>query len=327
VKPRVAFVGTGWIGRHRMAALLDANLIECAMMCDPDPACRNAAAERAPGAPVVASFDAVIAERPDAVVIATPSALHAGQAIAALDAGLAVFCQKPLGRSGEEVAKVVAAARSADRLLGLDLSYRHITGVQQIAALIRDGALGRVFAADLTFHNAYGPGKDWFYDRAQSGGGCLIDLGVHLVDLVLWMLDFPAVDRVAATILAGGVPANDDQVEDYAAATFDAGGTHVRLACSWRLHAGADAVFDIAIYGTAGGIRLRNIAGSFYDFAAERMTGTRTETLTRAPEDWGSRAIVDWVKRLARSPAFDPSAEQFERSAVLLDKIYASAAP
>jgi predicted dehydrogenase len=48
-----------------------------------------------------------------------------------------------------------------------------------------------VFAVDLVFHNAYGPDKPWFYDPELSGGGCVMDLGVHLVDLALWSLDFP----------------------------------------------------------------------------------------------------------------------------------------
>ena len=107
--------------------------------------------------------------RPTVVVIATPSALHAEQSIRALDAGAAVFCQKPLGRDAAEAASVVAAARAADRLLSVDFSYRFTRGMEAIAGLIRGGELGHVFAVDLVFHNAYGPGKPWFYDRAQSG--------------------------------------------------------------------------------------------------------------------------------------------------------------
>ncbi|MBW8840583.1 MAG: Gfo/Idh/MocA family oxidoreductase, partial [Sphingomonadales bacterium] len=101
MRPRAAFVGTGWIGRHRMAALVDGDLVEPIAICDPDPACRTAAAQIAPLAPQFDDFDAALAEQPDAVVIATPSALHADQAKAALEAGIPVFCQKPLGRSAE----------------------------------------------------------------------------------------------------------------------------------------------------------------------------------------------------------------------------------
>src|SRR5690606_9981181 len=119
---------------------------------------------------------------------------------------LAVFCQKPLGRTAAEAAAAVAAARQADRLLAVDLSYRFTQGMQRIREQVRAGALGRVFAADLVFHNAYGPDKPWFYDPRLAGGGCVMDLGVHLVDLALWLLDFPDVERVESTLLAGGAP-------------------------------------------------------------------------------------------------------------------------
>ena len=124
----------------------------------------------------------------NAAVIATPSALHADQCIAAFDRGVAVFCQKPLGRNASEVRAVLDAAARADRLLGgVDLSYRHTAAMQSIRERIGAGDLGKVFAADLSFHNAYGPQSGWFWDPRLSGRGCLIDLGVHLVDLALWL--------------------------------------------------------------------------------------------------------------------------------------------
>jgi predicted dehydrogenase len=235
---------------------------------------------------------------------------------------MAVFCQKPLGRSAAEVGAVVDAARAANRLLGVDLSYREVEGARRIAELVRSGALGRIFAADLVFHNAYGPDKDWFYDPARSGGGCVIDLGVHLVDLALWILDFPMVSDVDARLTADGAPLEEGGVEDYATAQFRAGGTEVRMACSWRLHAGCDAVIEASFYGTKGGAALRNVGGSFYDLESVRFTGTGAETLSSPPDEWGGRAAAAWAEQLARAPDFDPAAEQLVRSAELLDRIY-----
>src|SRR5205823_9344721 len=116
--------------------------------------------------------------RLDGIVIATPSALHASQCLAALERGFAVFCQKPLGRNERETRAVVEAARRADRLLGVDFSYRTLGGAEAIRELIRSGSLGRIYAIDAVFHNAYGPDKAWFRDREQSGGGCVMDLGI-----------------------------------------------------------------------------------------------------------------------------------------------------
>jgi predicted dehydrogenase len=322
VKPRIGFLGTGWIGRHRMEAMLATGAVEAAAICDPSAECRAEAAGLAPDAQVVDSLEAMLALDLDGVVIGTPSALHADQSIQAFAAGKAVFCQKPLGRTAAETQAVVDAARTADRLLGVDLSYRHTDAMRHIAELVRSGALGEVFAVDLTFHNAYGPDKPWFYDPAQSGGGCVVDLGVHLVDLALWTLDFPKVTRVDARLTQGGKPLAPGQVEDYATAQFAAGDTQVRLACSWRLNAGRDAVIEAAFYGTQGGAALRNVGGSFYDFTAERFHGTASETLAGPPDAWGGRAAAAWAEQLARAPHYDAQAAQFVRAAEVLDRIY-----
>ena len=253
-RPRVGFLGVGWIGRHRMQAMVETGAIEVVAVADPSADMAAEALKLAPEAEAASSLDQLLAAGVDGVVIATPSALHAEQAIRALRAGAAVFCQKPLGRTAAEAQAVVDAAREADRLLAVDLSYRFTEGMGAIRALIAAGELGRVFAVDLAFHNAYGPDKPWFYDRALSGGGCVADLGVHLVDLALWTLGFPEVAEVQAQLFAGGEPLKGaDRCEDYAEATLKlATGTAVRLACSWRLQAGCDAAISAAFYGTEG---------------------------------------------------------------------------
>ncbi|HEV7415357.1 MAG TPA: Gfo/Idh/MocA family oxidoreductase, partial [Tianweitania sediminis] len=192
-KPRVGFLGVGWIGRHRMQGILETGAVEIIAVADPSAEMAAQAAALVPQAVVGATIEDVLGQDLDGLVIATPSAQHASQAIQALERGVAVFCQKPLGRSAMEVQQVVEAARAADRLLGVDFSYRHTAGIQAIRSLVQAGELGAIRAIDLTFHNAYGPDKPWFYDRALSGGGCLMDLGVHLIDLALWVLDFPEV--------------------------------------------------------------------------------------------------------------------------------------
>jgi predicted dehydrogenase len=324
-RPRLGFLGVGWIGRHRLQAILDDGAARAVAIAEPDAAMAAAAVGLAPDAAIVDDLDALLDAGVDGVVIATPSALHAEQAIACLEAGVAVFCQKPLGRTAAETRAVVEAARRADRLLCVDLSYRFTEGMRRIRALIAAGELGRVFAADLVFHNAYGPDKAWFYDPALSGGGCVMDLGVHLVDLALWALDFPQVAEVSSRLFAAGLPlvAGEARVEDYATATLDlANGAAVRLACSWRLQAGCDAIISAAFHGTSGGAALRNVDGSFYDFIAERHRGTARETLAAPPDAWGGRAAADWAARLAAGARFDPAAWRLVEVARVLDRIY-----
>jgi predicted dehydrogenase len=324
-RPRVGFLGLGWIGRHRMDAILQAGSVEVVAVADASLHAVMEAGRLAPDAKPVATLDDILGLGVDGIVIATPSAMHASQSIRVLEHGVAVFCQKPLGRTAAEVQAVVDAARAADRLLAVDLSYRFTEGMRRISQLVRSGELGRVYAVDLVFHNAYGPDKPWFYDPALSGGGCVMDLGVHLVDLALWTLDFPGISSVAGKLFAAGEPLGRslERVEDYALATLQLEtGAVVQLACSWRLQAGCDAMISAAFYGTSGGAALRNVNGSFYDFTAERFRGTARETLASPPDAWGGRAAADWAARLAHGARFVPEAERLVDVARVLDQIY-----
>ena len=309
-RPRLGFAGAGWIGRNRLEAIAASGAAEVAAVADPAvPDC-------------LSSFEELLDANVDGIVIATPSALHADQAAAALERGLAVFCQKPLGRNAAETRRVVDAARRADRLLAVDLSYRFTAAAQAVREDVRSGRTGRVLAAQLVFHNAYGPDKEWFYDRDLAGGGCLIDLGIHLADLALWTLNFPEARVRSARI---ETPAAG-QVEELALAELDLGGAAVSLACSWHLHAGRDAVIEAAFYGVDGGAALRNLDGSFYDLRAERYRGTVTEPLAAPPDHWGGRAAVEWARRLAAGERFDAEAERLVTLAELVDAIYEEAA-
>ncbi|EAQ02256.1 putative oxidoreductase [Pseudooceanicola batsensis HTCC2597] len=326
-RPTLGFLGLGWIGRNRMEAMAATGMGEILAFADLDPEAVAQSGTIASLAQRGRSLDEILELKPDGVVIATPSALHAAQTIQAFESGAAVFCQKPLGRNAEETAAAVAAARQADRLLATDLSYRHTAAVRAIADEIRNGGLGEIYAVDLTFHNAYGPDKPWFRDRSLSGGGCLIDLGVHLVDLALWLLDWPEVECRAASLKRGGQPLepDGDGVEDLALATLETEtGIPVRLACSWNLPAGCDAVIRCEFYGTKGGVTVTNTGGSFYDFEAWRHDGCETRLLAAPPDDWGARAAVDWLGRLARGEGYDPECERLVTVARTLDAIYAS---
>ena len=276
-RPRLGFLGVGWIGRHRMQAILETGAVEVAAIADPSPEMAAEAGRLAPNATLVPTLDDLLDAGVDGVVIATPSALHAEQSIRALERGAAVFCQKPLGRTAAEARAVVDAARAADRLLGVDLSYRFTAGMRRIREVVRSGALGRVFAADLVFHNAYGPDKPWFYDPALSGGGCVMDLGVHLVDLALWTLGFPRDCRRLRQAVRGRravrpTPRPGGGLRGRHPGAGD--GAAVRLACSWRLQAGCDAMISAAFYGTEGGRRCGTLTG---------LSMISSQSATRAP--------------------------------------------
>jgi predicted dehydrogenase len=316
----------GWIGRNRLEAVMKAGVAEVVAVADSSHELARDAAQMAPGASVTDSLEALLKFGLDGIVIATPSALHADQAVTAIERGAAVFCQKPIGRDAAETRRVIEAARAADVLLSTDFSYRYVKAVREVNNLCRSGELGDIFCVELVFHNAYGPDKPWFYDWKLSGGGCVIDLGIHLVDLTLWNLGFPRVDGVTSRLFARGRPIRGrcDDVEDFALARLDLEtGATIHMTCSWRLPAGCDAIISGSFYGTRGGAGFRNVNGSFYDFVAERFRGTKSQTLATPPDSWGGRAILDWAHRLAAGQSFDREIETAAQVAETLDAVYA----
>lgn len=327
-KPRLGFIGLGWIGRMRLESVVQARVAEVCALYDVTREAVKEAQKLAPKAKVFSSFEELLDHDLDGVVIATPNRFHAEQSIAALDLGLAVFCQKPLGRSAAETSSIVEAARNAKRLLVVDLSYRHIPALQQVHSLVESGVLGKVFAVDAKFHNAYGPDKPWFYDYSLSGGGCVLDLGVHLLDLALAPLRFPPVTRTDGALFSKGrlLAKPIRQVEDYATARIETvDNAAIDLSCSWNLHAGCAAKIEITFYGTGGGASFHNVDGSFFDFVAERFNGTEKETLC-SPADarwkWGGLATIDWVRKLAAGELFDPAVERLVTVSEIIDDIY-----
>lgn len=348
--PRIAFVGLGWIGRKRLDALAapsnvgsaarneggdlrdvekavrggaDVPRVEVAALVDSDPARLESASLSYPQASTAATIEAVLDADLDAVVIATPNGLHARQAIACLERGLAVFCQKPLATTLTDVQRVVTSARNADRLLGIDFCYRHITGMHELRRRVMSGAIGDILAVDLFFHNAYGPDKSWCQDRLLAGGGCLLDLGVHLLDLALWVQGMPPTERVRSRLFSHGEPVQGDALEDLAYAEFiQANGAIMRLACSWYAQIGRPAQIQMELSGTRGGARWSNVEGSFYDFDVEIFQGTTSERLGTSRDDWGTRALGAWLKRLQVSNPFDAEAEDIVRSAALIEEVY-----
>ena len=129
------------------------------------------------------------AEGLDAVDICTPNYLHSIIAVDALHAGLHVFCEKPDAVSVEEALKMGQAAKETGKTLMVMRNNRFHTASQYLKKYIADGKAGEIYAGRCGWQRRRGiPGKGgWFTTKAQSGGGPLIDLGVHMIDLSIWL--------------------------------------------------------------------------------------------------------------------------------------------
>lgn len=322
-KPRLGFLGVGWIGVHRLEAVVSSGLGTVGAVADVDLERARTIALQHSCEHVGSSVDDLLAADVDGIVIATPSALHADQAIAALSAGVPVFCQKPLARNATEAGAVVAEARERDLLLGVDLSYRHVHAFRAAASAL-DDRLPDVYALDLRFHNAYGPDKPWFTDPELSGGGCVIDLGTHLIDLAVWWLKVTRFELLDARLYQKGrlLQPPIDVAEDYAEVKLAAGNRTLRLTCSWFLPLGCDASIGAGAYAPGFGVEVTNVDGSFYDFTAHVNDGSVGRTLSVPPDAWGGRPLCAWAKRLAQGSGFDAAVEEQVTVAETIDTIY-----
>lgn len=323
-KTDLAFIGTGWIGYNRMKSLVDEGLCNPVAVYDTDVKNARKAADLVAETKVIKDFDELLSMKPQGIVIATPSAMHAEQSIAALHHGIPVFCQKPLARSAEETANVITAAYVTNRHLGVDMSYRFTDGIEKIYTKYRHD-LGHIFSVDLVFNNAFGPDKQWFFNQKLSGGGCLLDLGIHLIDLALWILDFPAIEHVTSSLFSKGKPvaAGKDITEDYVTAQLTTSeGTSIRLVCSWNLNAGQDAEIKASFHGTSSSALFYNVNGSFYDFETAIAKGTNRKIVSTPPDDWGGRALINWTRELQESNKFRKSSFLYYNTAEVVDRIY-----
>jgi predicted dehydrogenase len=216
----------------------------------------------------------------EVVVICTPNALHVPQATQALHAAKHVLVQKPLALSYPDAAAIIDLARDTGRLLFVDYSYRFLDTIEALREALAGN--GRVHAVRAEFHNIYGPGaeKTWFFDRQLSGGGALLDLGVHLLDLALWLLQPVEVTLEHAELERGQIERAAElrvRLEDNV--PFD-------LAVSWNAPL-AETRIAFEVDGDRGRVRWENVDGSFFRFRTlrgddvliERETTLRSDTL------------------------------------------------
>jgi predicted dehydrogenase len=186
----------------------------------------------------------------DAIVICTPNHLHHRQVVAALQAGKHVLVERPLALDARGAEAAVQAAEKAGRALVVAYNNRYRPDIRGVKSFVESGELGEVFSIHGTWFNRKVRPKrpTWRHRKATAGGGAFMDLGVQVLDLCLWMLDYPAIDRVSAHTH----PAEDLDVEDSAVALFRlASGASLSVQVTWSLLAERDR-HHIRLFGTGG---------------------------------------------------------------------------
>ena len=272
----------------------------------------------------------------DIVDICTPNRYHAPQAIAAMAAGKHVICENPLAPTPEEIRRMIAARRQSGTQLMAAQNRRFEGRARALKAEVNAGALGEVYHARGWYLRRAGvPAGPGAILKRHSGGGPAIDLGVHVLDLALWLMGNPrplAVSGVARAELAhregaftargpSAIPAEFD-VEEFAAAfvRFENGATLI-LEVSWLLH-GPDAA-AAWLYGTRAGCNWPSCV-LFETNPATQQHYDRELKLVDDGLPSHAQACVEFARAVAAEAPSPVPAEESLQVMAILDGIYRS---
>jgi predicted dehydrogenase len=270
------------------------------------------------------------------VSIATPNKFHAPLTIAALEAGCHVLCEKPMAMSADEARAMLAAAEKAGKRLMINFSYRFSEQSQALKDRVDAGELGDVYFARTVWHRRRGLPKfgGWFGQKGLSGGGPLIDLGVHRLDLALWLMGYPkpvwvmgSTYNPIATALAEkeGVPYD---VEDLAVGLirFENGAT-LEVEASWATNIKERELMETRLLGTEGGLVQRNL-NETYEFEAElyfERNGAHYYMKLHAPRKRRLNAMYHLIESIVNDTPHIARGEEGLLVMEILDAIYKSA--
>ena len=225
------------------------------------------------------SYEEMIAkENLDIVSVVTPNRFHKEMTILALEQGIHVLCEKPIGINSEEAIAMQRKAEETGKRLMINYSYRFLPSSVAIKQRIDDGLVGDIYSAscrwlrDIDGFSQFGP---WFAKKSVSGGGVLIDIGVHLLDKILWLLDFPELDSVLSSTHDHITQKNAKEtgsaydVEDTVEAMIRfKNNTNFMFQVSWAANIAESNLIECRLLGTQEGILEQNI-NQGYTFEAK----------------------------------------------------------
>ncbi|MCL4544803.1 MAG: Gfo/Idh/MocA family oxidoreductase [Chloroflexi bacterium] len=293
---KVGVIGVG-VGRGHIREYMDCPDAELVAICDADAVRMAEVVDRMglKGVTTYADYHEMLKHKGlEAVSIALPNFLHAPIAIAALESGKHVLCEKPLALNAREAASMVSLARSRGLALMVNFNYRFSEASWAVHQAIQAGLIGDVYYAKSSWLRNRGvPGiGGWFTTKKLSGGGALIDLGVHRLDLALWFMGYPQPVGVSGAVFGqfgrqfAEAQGKSFDVDDLAAGFIRfANGAVLAIEASWAGNSEKREEMSTQVFGSIGGAIQRN-TGEGYDFESRvfyDVNGTLTEVrpLTR----------------------------------------------
>ncbi len=347
-KLRCAVVGLG-IGKLHVGEYQRCPDAELVAICDINPVRLNQVGDEMNVATRYESITEMLAkEKLDIVSIAVPNHIHKDLTIEALKAGCHVLCEKPMAMNAGEAEEMCKVAKKLGKRIMIDFTYRTHSPSVALKKEIDAGRLGDIYYVRtqwLRRRGAPSGAGSWFSQKKLSGGGPLIDLGVHRLDLALWLMGYPkpvwvmgstydhlarqigdfAYDPVADKMVK--VKGRKYDVEDFAVALIKfANGATLELEASWLSNIKEREMMSTQILGTKGGARQFNLDET-YKFDAEIYTesnGSQYDLSLHTPVP-GSSHMRNFVAAIKNNVPHDATGEQGWTVMKILDAIYASA--
>ncbi len=324
---RVGLIGCGLIGCRRAKIVHQSRNDKLIAAADTDEAKVKSLSQEL-GCRATIHWEEVVADKDiEAVIISTPNKFLAPITLAALQNGKHVLCEKPMGRNYEEAMQMEEAARSSGKILKIGFNHRYHPAVKKAYELSIKGEIGSLFLIRCVYGHGGRPGyeKEWRGNFDISGGGELLDQGVHLIDLCQWFMgDFTEVMGLTSTFFW------NLEVEDNAFAILrTSSGQTASLHSSWTQWKNS---FLFEIFGREGYLKIEGLGKSY---GAERLilgkrrpeSGPPNESVFNFPEvdisweeEWG-----DFRNSIQTGNMPLSSAEESVKVMKIIDSIYRSA--
>jgi predicted dehydrogenase len=307
---RIGIVGAGAIAQlAHLPVLSRMRGAELVAICDNDRQKARGLADRF-GIPDVFTDieDLLELDELDAVVVATPNHLHEPHALSALAANRHVLCERPLSLTSRGVERILAAAARVGCTVTVANNHRYRTDVQTMSRFIQGGELGKIIGMRAGAYHFKRPAAGWRQRRAESGGGAFVDLGVSLLDLALWLADFPDPVRVSAHM---NRPRDASAVEDAMSIQLECTGGVSFLFDVSAAYVGEDERWWFEVLATRGSARLAPLR------VVKELNGRPTDVSPTGAAGRDSAFIQSYRAELAHflalvrgETAYEPPADQ-----------------
>ncbi|HYQ86742.1 MAG TPA: Gfo/Idh/MocA family oxidoreductase [Bacteroidota bacterium] len=253
-KLRLGIVGLGWVSQvFHLPILAKMEDAEIVAVCDRDKSRAKMIAERFGFTRYYSDYQQMLAKEDLAAIdVCTTTDAHLPITLAALAAGKDVFVEKPIARRYAEAVQMAEAAKQAKRKLMVGMNNRFRPDTMILKSFVEKGELGKIFYAKAGWLRKLSTTNPWITQKDKSGGGVFLDLGIVMLDLVLWMLGFPPVERVTAKMYMQKTKSVEDSCIAFIEMKY---GASITLEVSWSFQALED-YFYCDFFGSEGSAKI-----------------------------------------------------------------------